>query len=101
MVVLRAFQKLQLNCVNGCYTLRSEPGNRRQTICSKSGACKLANRADTGDAVKSKLELYCEIRFVRSNKMEFSDRMHGNGSKRCQGSTGFDIRKRFLTQAVV
>lgn len=86
MIVLRPFQKLQLNYVNGCHTLRSEPGNRRQTICSKSGACKLANRADTGDAVKSRLELYCETRFILSNKMEFSERMHGNGSKLCRGA---------------
>lgn len=64
MVLLRPFQKLQLNCVNGCHALRSEPGNRRQTISSKSGACRLANRADTGDAVESKLELYYEIRFI-------------------------------------
>lgn len=41
----------------------------------------MANRADTGDAVKSRLELYCETRFILSNKMEFSERMHGNGSK--------------------
>lgn len=64
MVVLRPFQKLQLNCVNGCQTLSSGLGNRGQTLCSKSGACKLANRADTGDAVRSKLELHCEIRFI-------------------------------------
>jgi len=69
MAVLRPFQKLQLNSVNLCCTLRSEPGNRRQTICSKAEACKLASWTNAGDALKSNLELYSKARLPSSNKM--------------------------------